>query len=345
MCSVPPACSIAPGAQNQTLGCPSLLQTGPNWTNDVPCGVTLDHAMVKADNLGVTFSQNAWAAAQQEGCLGCPNRYPTWPEPAVRAKLDFPLQAVVGMDPNFGVNDSPYVQPLSFYPDNYPGTPNNPMNVPGNSPPIVMQLEKNLPQWPQSFNATGSNPMGSVGGPIGPIGLAAQPNPIDSVGPMVSQGVPHGVLQDHRADDFANIRNHNNDDDGGNDPISRFFEHIGNTIRGIFYDFSHWNSKHPDVPTGFWHHLNWVLFRDNRLKNIIYLIVLSIVVSFIVWYVVRPQEKTYETLDLKKRPSASQERLSAPPFEVADLEERNFSVNSALKQPRVRYSRGTFPYP
>lgn len=165
---------------------------------------------------------------------------------------------------------------------------------------------------------------------------AAQPNPMDSVGPAGPIGPM--VSQDHRADDFANIRNHNNDDDGGNDPISRFFEHIGNTIRGIFYDFSHWNSKHPDVPTGFWHHLNWVLFRDNRLKNIIYLIILSIVVSFIVWYVVRPQEKSYNTLDLKKRPSA-------PPFEVANLEEQNFSVNSALKQPRVRYSRGTFPYP
>lgn len=316
MCSVPPACSIAPGAQNQTLGCPSLLQTGPNWTNDVPCGVTLDHAMVKADNLGVTFSQNAWAAAQQEGCLGCPNRYPTWPEPAVRAKLEFPLQAVVGMDPNFGVNDSPYVQPLSFYPDNYPGTPNNPMNVPGNSPPIVMQLEKNLPQWPQSFNATGENhSAGTMPAGTMPAGTM----PTGPVGPMVSQGVLQG------ADNFANIRNHNNDDDGDTDPVSRFFEHIGNTIRGIFYDFSHWNSKHPDVPTGFWHHLNWVLFRDNRLKNIIYLIILSLVVSFIVWYVVRPQKKSYKTLELKKP--------------------ENFEANSAPKKSSVRYSRGTFPYP
>jgi len=338
MCSVPPACSIAPGAQNQTLGCPSLLQTGPNWTNDVPCGVTLDHAMVKADNLGVSFSQNAWAAAQQEGCLGCPNRYPTWPEPAVRAKLDFPLQAVVGMDPNFGVNDSPYVQPLSFYPDNYPGTPNNPLNVPGNSPPIVMKLEKNLPQWPQSFNATGGPmPTGTTpGAGTGQYPMPTGTTPGAGTGqyPMPGTGGPR---------DFSDIRTHHyNDDDGETDPISRFFEHIGNTIRGIFYDFSHWNTKHPDVPTGFWHHLNWVLFRDNRLKNLIYLIILSLVVSFLVWYVVRPEKKSYKTLDIPEWPIQNR---PGKPEGVTILTEDHFKANSTPRKPSVRYSRGTFPYP
>ena len=84
MCSVPPNCSVTPGNVNQSLGCPALIDTAPGWINNSPCGITLDREMVKADNLGTTFSQNAWAAAQEEGCLGCPNRYPSWPEPAVR---------------------------------------------------------------------------------------------------------------------------------------------------------------------------------------------------------------------------------------------------------------------
>ena len=109
MCSIPPNCSVSPGASNGNMGCPGLMATGPNWTNSTPCGINLDQEMVKADNLGTTFSQNAWASAQQEGCLGCPNRYPQWPEPAVRPQLEIPIQATVGNDPNFGVNDAPYV--------------------------------------------------------------------------------------------------------------------------------------------------------------------------------------------------------------------------------------------
>lgn len=289
MCSVPPACSIAPGAQNESLGCPSLLQTGPNWTNNVPCGVTLDHAMVKADNLGTTFSQNAWAAAQQEGCLGCPNRYPTWPEPAVRGRLDIPLQAVVGMDPNFAVNDSPYLQPVSFYPDNYPGTPNNPMNVPGNNPPVAMHLNKILPHWPEVLGSTSpGSAMGSAAGSaMGSTAGSPVVSPVVSSTKAPSSYAPEalGPIQQHHSGS-AHHQEHHRDDYGN--PFLLFFEHIGNTIRGIFYDFSHWSSNHPDVPSGFWSHLNWVLFRDNRLKNLIYLLLLSLAISFLVWYVVRP---------------------------------------------------------
>ena len=63
-----------------------------------------------SENLGVAFSQNAWAAAQQEGCLGCPDRYPKWPAKKTYARINTPEQLIIGEDPDFAVDETPFLQ-------------------------------------------------------------------------------------------------------------------------------------------------------------------------------------------------------------------------------------------
>lgn len=113
-----PACSASPGYEQPNPGCPSLVQQGECWPNIAPCGVTEYEQIVAADNLGVAFSENAWAAAQQEGQYPCPDRYPKWPAPKEYMELDQPEQLVTGMDPDMAIDETPYLQqrvfPLTF---------------------------------------------------------------------------------------------------------------------------------------------------------------------------------------------------------------------------------------
>ena len=113
-----PACSASPGYEQPNPGCPSLVQQGECWPNIAPCGVTEYEQLVATDNLGVAFSENAWAAAQQEGQYPCPDRYPKWPAPKEYMELDQPQQLVTGMDPDMAIDETPYlpqrVFPLSF---------------------------------------------------------------------------------------------------------------------------------------------------------------------------------------------------------------------------------------
>ena len=260
MCSVPPSCSRSPGAQSENLGCPSLVQQGQCWPNQAPCGIDLPQEMVRADNLGVTFSQNAWAAAQQEGCLGCPDRYPTWPSPAVYPKLDIEYQATVGEDPNFAVSDSSYLEPLAQGP--MPG-PNNPGNDPGNNPPVVYTQRKVLPAWPS----------GAPGGPSQLPKMPQMPHSAPQMAPM-SFSAPEMAQAPEPHVSKKSSQAH-------------LFSHMGNALRGIFYDLRHWNESHPDVPSNFWSHLSWVFFRDHRGRYLFYLLVLSLVVATAIWYIVR----------------------------------------------------------
>ena len=259
MCSVPPSCSRSPGAQSENLGCPSLVQQGQCWPNQAPCGIDLPQEMVRADNLGVTFSQNAWAAAQQEGCLGCPDRYPTWPSPAVYPKLDIKFQATVGEDPNFAISDTSYLEPMAQDPG---PSPNNPGNDPGNNPPVVYTKRKVLPGWPQE-------PLAMPQGPVaqGPVaqGPVAQ-GPMASTAPLTE--TPLELRPIH------------------NKSQAHVFSHMGNALRGIFYDLRNWNESHPDVPGNFWSHLYWVFARDHRGRYLFYL-AMSLLVASAIWYIVR----------------------------------------------------------
>ena len=311
MCSVPPNCSVTPGNVNQSLGCPALIDTAPGWINNSPCGMTLNREMVKADNLGTTFSQNAWAAAQEEGCLGCPNRYPSWPEPAVRPQLDIPFQAAVGTDPNFAVNDSPYVEPLSFYPNNYPSSPNNPRGVPGNNPPVVMARNPGtiLPNWPQESqdhaqaqaqpNAQNNAPQISHQAQTNAPQIFHQPQTnAPQISHQAQANAPHISQQSlsqqpHQQPSFiqaaspapnlitSQVREVHKKDTNS---FVLFFQHIGNAIRGIIYDLAHWNSKHPDVPTDFFPHLKWVFTRDDRLYRLFYLLSMAVLLTILIWY-------------------------------------------------------------
>ena len=319
MCSIPPNCSVSPGASNGNMGCPGLMATGPNWTNSTPCGINLDQEMVKADNLGTTFSQNAWASAQQEGCLGCPNRYPQWPEPAVRPQLEIPIQATVGNDPNFGVNDAPYVQPLSFYPDNYPGTPNNPRGVPGNSPPVVMREEKIMPSWP-SIDAQEE----SV------ILLLAQQQQAQQQQAQQQQAQQQAQQRQMQAAEGQEPSDGGEMQDADSNSVMMLFRHIGNAIRGIIYDLSNWNTKHPEVPTEFWSHLQWVFGRDDRSKYILYLILMSIVVYFFVWYIML-RKKSKKIIYYKEAPVEQSYAFSAPRFSKPGFPLPPQSLPSSLK--------------
>jgi hypothetical protein len=109
-----PPCSASPGYEQPNPGCPSLVQQGECWPNIAPCGVTQYEQIVATDNLGVAFSENAWAAAQQEGQYPCPDRYPKWPAPKEYMELDQPQQLVTGMDPDMAIDETPYLQQRVF---------------------------------------------------------------------------------------------------------------------------------------------------------------------------------------------------------------------------------------
>ena len=108
--AMPSGCSASPGAREPDMGCPALVQQGECWPNIAPCGTTENEMLASVQNLGVAFSQNAWAAAQQEGCLGCPDRYPKWPAKKTYQRLDTPSQFVVGEDPDFAIDETPFLQ-------------------------------------------------------------------------------------------------------------------------------------------------------------------------------------------------------------------------------------------
>ena len=308
MCSVPPNCSVTPGNVNQSLGCPALIDTAPGWINNSPCGITLNREMVKADNLGTTFSQNAWAAAQEEGCLGCPNRYPSWPEPAVRPQLDIPFQATVGTDPNFAVNDAPYVEPLSFYPDNYPSSPNNPRGVPGNNPPVVMERNPGtvLPHWPQETQQPQAQSQHKAQAQAQAQAQMSHHQPPPQLTNSHHQSPPQlretgqapvpapspaPVQAPIPAPITAQIQVHHKHNEPNRFVL--FFQHIGNAIRGIIYDIAHWNSKHPDVPTDFFPHLKWVFTRDDRLYRLFYLLSMAVLLTIIIWYALFHKTEVY----------------------------------------------------
>ena len=162
-------CSASPGYDQPNPGCPSLVQQGECWPNVAPCGVTQFEQIVNTDTLGVAFSENAWATAQQEGCLGCPQRYvdpmarqfPQWPEPAIYQQLDTPSQLITGSDPDMAIDETPYLQdrvmahvydnPAEFAdPHAFPVMPSLPSLPSLPSPPLLPEV----PSAPMPIEAT-----------------------------------------------------------------------------------------------------------------------------------------------------------------------------------------------
>ena len=182
-----PACSASPGYQEPNSGCPSLVQQGECWPAIAPCGMSQSEQIVAADNLGVAFSENAWAAAQQEGTpYPCPDVYPRWPAPGMYQQLDTPDQMVVGMDPDMAIDNTPYLQqrvmPITF---NDPAAFADPAAYP--TLPTLPKLPS-LPASPKAPAVTRGAPGPPTAG-VRPLSMADQPSFDRHFFPLIGYGL------------------------------------------------------------------------------------------------------------------------------------------------------------
>ena len=107
MCSLPRTSEWQGAGQAPSCALQETISLGDQQA----CGMNEQQAMANANKVNAAFSQYAWAAAQQEGCLACPQRLPTWP-PEFQYPQDSKVpDEVVGVDPNFGITDTPFYQP------------------------------------------------------------------------------------------------------------------------------------------------------------------------------------------------------------------------------------------
>ena len=265
MCSINTSsngCSATPGSREPELGCPALVQQGECWPNNEPCGTTESEMMASVENLGVAFSQNAWAAAQQEGCLGCPDRYPKWPAKKTWARIDTPQQFVVGQDPDFAIDETPYLQKYSR-PPILTGT-----KAPGNFIPswpdpnnvgLVEKIEKPLDQQPL---------VEKIKQPLVEKIIQPLDQPLGQTTPKTSEEVQ----------DAAELKQ------------PGLLKCIGNGCRGIAYDLANWD----ELPSkGVTDKLKHVFLRDDRETLLIYLLLISLGMALILYYLFGNKDDVY----------------------------------------------------
>ena len=268
MCSINTSsngCSATPGSREPELGCPALVQQGECWPNNEPCGTTESEMMASVENLGVAFSQNAWAAAQQEGCLGCPDRYPKWPAKKTWARIDTPQQFVVGQDPDFAIDETPYLQKYSR-PPILTGT-----KAPGNF----------IPSWPDSNN----------------IGVVPTQQPLVELNNstqqiLVEKTQPTQPLVEKKqpTQPFVEKTIQTRDVEPGSLKQPGLMKCIGNGCRGIAYDLANWD----ELPTtGVSDKLKHVFLRDDRETLLIYLLLISLGMALILYYLFGNKDDVY----------------------------------------------------
>ena len=220
MCSIqnnnPTGCSASPGAMLPDVGCPALVEQGECWPNQQPCGVSESEMLASVQNLGVAFSQNAWAAAQQEGCLGCPDRYPKWPAKAVRPRLDYPDYDIVGGDPDFAIDETPFLQRYSNPPkisgdtgsckpsDFLPSWPSPPSQLAASEPGMARPIaagEGDLSAWPTearpasdtNFYVMADEEPGASNGAANNVAHSAKHSAASGVARGVARGAANGA--------------------------------------------------------------------------------------------------------------------------------------------------------
>lgn len=276
-------CSATPGSHERDMGCPELVQQGECWPNTEPCGVTESEMLAYSENLGVAFSQNAWAAAQQEGCLGCPDRYPKWPAKKTYARINTPTQVVVGEDPDFAVDETPFIQKYTrpkilkeaiacttnkFIPTWPDDNPNGYADFSMKIPTGEKKVEFSVPQDRAPAAAQMTAPA--------PVQMAA-PAPAQMTAPApVQMAAPASVQMAARA------KPEGNDAEGKN--AEGLMNSIGNSVRGIGYDLSNWSNIQTKDLNGK-SKIHHVFLRDNRFVQIIYLLLISLILSLILYYI------------------------------------------------------------
>ena len=296
-------CTRSPGAPKSSpdVGCPALVQQGECWPNTAPCGVREPDLLAKTDLLGVPFSQNAWAAAQQEGCLGCPDRYPKWPPPTLLPKLDIPHQTmaldIVDENPNFHLFETPFLQNSVE------------MGMAKQDPASSSSINSWVPSWPEKPPTQQPPPRKPQAQQPPPQQLplqnpqAQQPplqHPQAQQPPRMTPLQPHmyknnSVVPDSM--DFEEDGYESGDDeiDGGNDNddtgegdaydsvkknnMKTKIKLMVNSLKAIVYDLKHWeNLKN----MSFVDKLSHIFMRDERAMHLTIFVFICLVITLLI---------------------------------------------------------------
>lgn len=291
-------CTRSPGAPKSSpdVGCPALVQQGECWPNTAPCGVREPDLLAKTDLLGVPFSQNAWAAAQQEGCLGCPDRYPKWPPPTLLPKLDIPHQTmaldIVDENPNFHLFETPFLQnsvemgltrqdpasssSINSWVPSWPETPPTQQPPPQQPPPKQPPPQQPPPQQPPAQYPQAQQP---------PRMTALQPHMYKN-----NSVVPDSMDFEEDAYESGDdgIDGGNDDDDTGEsdayDSVKKNnmktkIKLMVNSLKAIVYDLKHWeNLKN----MSFVDKLSHIFMRDERAMHLTIFVFICLVITLLI---------------------------------------------------------------
>ena len=292
-------CSATPGSHEKDMGCPELVQQGECWPNTEPCGITESEMLASSQNLGVAFSQNAWAAAQQEGCLGCPDRYPKWPAKKTYARINTPTQIVVGEDPDFAVDETPFIQKytrpkilkeaikcttnkfIPTWPDDNPnGYADFSMKIPNGEKRVDFAAPENRAAAPAQMTAPAPAQM-TAQAPVPMAAPVQAPMAAPVQAPMAAQ-VQVPMAAQVQAPMAAPVQAPMAAPKKAN--AEGLMNSIGNGVRGIGYDLSNWSNIQTKDLNGK-SKIHHVFLRDNRFVQIIYLLLISLILSLILYYI------------------------------------------------------------
>ena len=289
-------CTRSPGAPRSSpdVGCPALVQQGECWPNTAPCGVREPDLLAKTDLLGVPFSQNAWAAAQQEGCLGCPDRYPKWPPPTILPTLDIPHQtmavSIAEENPNFHLFETPFLQSTVE------------MGLKQQIPDSLSTIQSWIPSWPEAPQVPRPGQQMSQEPPEVPEPLEVPEPPEVPLPP----GQQMSQVPDATRNKTAEKNNYKNweygaseinyesgDDDFLPDHtakrtkknnLKQKIKILVNSLNAIFYDLKHWQSLEN---MSCMDKLKHIFLRDERAKHLAIFILICALLTFLINSIVK----------------------------------------------------------
>ena len=246
------------------------------------CGITVDEQLARNATLNSSFSQRAWEAAKQEGCLACPNRpRPKWPPNYIYPTSDgrHVEDPVVGADACVGTdNDS--TQGAAYF--------QRPQSILPFPPPAPFQGAPTL------YNAPAVQPVSAYPGQYQEannperlltdadvLRLAAQ-NP-------ATAAAAQAYIDSHVGDDAGLAAQGKTHTPSGAistcSPITlnQLIPCTWNTLRGVWYDLSHWSEL--PVPTD--KKWEYVFARDDRPFYLAVAVMALVVVLLVLLLLVR----------------------------------------------------------